>query len=129
MDKLKPCPFCGGEVEMVYVGSSDWQVTCKGCPVETNFWVSGHQFGHGEGETKEACRRWNRRALTADAGMERAAEICRKSKMFDMFMRQNFWHAHHVDLVWRYNGEDVREQADWLKDLWYAIRAAGSRHE
>ena len=47
---------------------------------------------------------------------------CRKSKLFNLFMEQNFWHAHHLDIVWRFNGEDVREQADWLKDVWYAVR-------
>lgn len=47
-----------------------------------------------------------------------------KSRLFRQFMQQGFWHAHHVDLVWRYNGEDVREQADWLKDLWYRLRNA-----
>lgn len=45
-----------------------------------------------------------------------------RSKLFQQFLEQDFWHAHHVDLVWRYNGEDVHEEADWLKDVWYALR-------
>lgn len=48
-----------------------------------------------------------------------------RSKLFQQFLKQGFWHAHHLDLVWRFNGEDVREEADWLKDVWYRfIRAA-----
>lgn len=45
-----------------------------------------------------------------------------RSHLFQQFLAQGFWHAHHVDLVWRHDGKDVREEADWLKDLWYAIR-------
>lgn len=49
-----------------------------------------------------------------------------RSALFQQFLRQGFWHAHHVDLVWRYNGQDVREEADWLKDVWYALRRPSS---
>jgi hypothetical protein len=60
---LKPCPFCGGEVEMHYTGSSDWEVVCRGgCEVETMFWVHAPTYGYGKGEQEEAIRRWNRRA-------------------------------------------------------------------
>lgn len=47
-----------------------------------------------------------------------------KSRLFQQFLEQGFWHARSVDLIWRYNGQDVREEADWLKDIWYAIRGA-----
>lgn len=60
-------------------------------------------------------------ALSGMACRPGEAELIR-SKLFQKFLEQGFWHAHHVDLVWRYNGEYVREEADWLKDLWYAIR-------
>jgi len=59
--QLRECPFCGGDVTMAYVGSSDWEVTCKTCPVETKFWISAPKFGYGEGENAEAVRRWNTR--------------------------------------------------------------------
>ena len=70
--KLKPCPFCGGEVSMFYSGSSDWEITCKTCPVETRFWIDAGKHGYGEGESKEARRRWNARAVIAahDKGRE-----------------------------------------------------------
>ena len=63
---LKPCPFCGGEVTMQYTGSSDWEVDCKTCPVETKFWVSAQKHGYGKGEADEAERRWNTRSSEAD---------------------------------------------------------------
>ena len=47
---------------MHYTGSSDWEVTCKGCPVETKFWISAKKHGYGEGENAEAVRRWNQRS-------------------------------------------------------------------
>ena len=68
-DELKPCPFCGGAVEMHYTGSSDWEVVCKGdCQVETRFWISAPKFGYGAGETNEAVRRWNARAPVSEQG-------------------------------------------------------------
>lgn len=42
-----------------------------------------------------------------------------RSKLFHKFLSQGFWHAHHVDLVWRMDGNDIHEEAGWLKDLWY----------
>lgn len=65
-DGLKPCPFCGGEVRMQYTGSSDWEVSCRTCPVETKFWVSAQKHGYGEGERLEAMRRWNTRCGEAE---------------------------------------------------------------
>ena len=44
-----------------------------------------------------------------------------RSPLFTRLLAQEFWDAHHVDLVWRIDGQDVREEADWLKDLWYCL--------
>ena len=49
-------------------------------------------------------------------------EALRKNPLIAMFLDQGFWHAHHVDLTIRYNGEDRKFEADWLKDIWYAVR-------
>ncbi len=46
-----------------------------------------------------------------------------KDPLFRQFTEQGFWHAHHVDVVWRFNGEDKRFEADWLKDIWYVLKA------
>jgi hypothetical protein len=49
-------------------------------------------------------------------------ESFRNSKLFRTFMDRNFWNAKFVNLQWRYNGEYVYEEADWIKDIWYALR-------
>ncbi len=50
MDRLKRCPFCGGEAEIV--GYTIFWVTCKECTAETK-----------DFDTKEeAIEAWNRRA-------------------------------------------------------------------
>lgn len=64
-------------------------------------------------------------ALVRDAILLRRLRGLFRSRLFQKFLEQGFWHAHHVDLVWRFNGEDVREEADWLKDVWYAIKPSG----
>lgn len=56
--------------------------------------------------------------------LAKAEASCKKSKMFAMFIDQKFWHAHHVDLVWRHDGKDIQEEADWLKDLYYVFTRA-----
>lgn len=49
----------------------------------------------------------------------------RKNPLIARFLDQEFWHAHHVDVVIRYNGEDKRYEADWIKDIWYIVRRRG----
>jgi hypothetical protein len=45
----------------------------------------------------------------------------RRNPLISKFLDQGFWHAHHVDIVIRYNGKDCRYEADWIKDLWYLV--------
>jgi hypothetical protein len=47
---------------------------------------------------------------------------CMKDPLFKQFTLQEFWHAHHVNIVWRFNGKDKHFEADWLKDIWYIFR-------
>lgn len=66
MDKLKPCPFCGGEAEVIShrffsEALNDWKtesygVACKSCN------TSGYQFFGCE---IHAIKAWNRRANDA----------------------------------------------------------------
>jgi hypothetical protein len=49
----------------------------------------------------------------------------RKNPLIAMFLDQRFWHAHHVDMVIRYNGKDERFEADWIKDIWYVVVRRG----
>lgn len=51
----------------------------------------------------------------------------RRNPLIAMFLDQGFWHAHHVDIVIRYNGEDRRYEADWIKDIWYSALAGGRK--
>lgn len=80
-----------------------------------------------EAKNAELCRKLH--SIRADEAERRLAaqqapvlEECRKSRLFAQFLDQGFWHAHHVDLVWRHDGKEVREEADWLKNLWYLLR-------
>lgn len=57
--------------------------------------------------------------------LAKVREACERSPLFKRFLSVNFWDAHHVDLLWRHNGKDVREEADWLSAVFYAVR----RHE
>lgn len=59
---------------------------------------------------------------TALAEGAKVRELLMRSGLFRQFTEQDFWHAHHVDLLWRFNGEDRIEEADWLKELWYLLR-------
>lgn len=49
----------------------------------------------------------------------------RKNDLIGRFLDQGFWHAHHVDIVIRQDGQDRRFEADWIKDLWYIVRRRG----
>ena len=59
MDKLKPCPFCGGEAEVreaKYLGLKGFVVTCLKCGIETRLMAGKNQ----------AVWLWNRRADDGD---------------------------------------------------------------
>ena len=62
MEKLKPCPFCGGEAslfttdEIGYLGSDRFTTKCNGC-----FCGTGHYAG-----PERAIEAWNRRAQPAN---------------------------------------------------------------
>jgi hypothetical protein len=123
---LLPCPFCG-HVGLSFGDGSTcrWGIaSCEGCGATCG--ETRREYPDKGEWHDEAIKAWNTRALlssppAAPAGVEASLF---KSKLFQMFLRQGFWHAHHVDLVWRYNGRDVHEEADWLKDVWYALRSA-----
>lgn len=53
MEKLKPCPFCGGEPEMINYSEHEWLVNCPECCGMVERWRETE---------KEAAEQWNRRA-------------------------------------------------------------------
>ncbi len=61
MEKLKPCPFCGGEPELedwTHVYESGTTIRCKDCDAHI---VEGVDDGNGWHD--RAVRKWNRRTV------------------------------------------------------------------
>ena len=52
MEKLKPCPFCGGEAKIMKMGYPHW-VYCLEC---------GAKVHGGTTSEKDSIKAWNRRA-------------------------------------------------------------------
>lgn len=69
MDKLKPCPFCGGEAEYKHAQYGTYgkyrdcvRIACSACYVHTIFYAEEDKpLGHIE----QAIEAWNRRASDA----------------------------------------------------------------
>lgn len=68
---LKPCPFCGGEAEIVmsiipvaiYANSPAVLVQCKGCCAEMHKIINPYtDFASVESKSKGLAEKWNRRA-------------------------------------------------------------------
>lgn len=58
--KLKPCPFCGGEVEFSDYGFEDWTVYCKSCGI--TMLAPGPEEGY-IATREETAKAWNQRAV------------------------------------------------------------------
>ena len=52
MEELKPCPFCGGEAELIDGPFHSWQVECGTCYAKTN---------HSNDSAAEVVTAWNTR--------------------------------------------------------------------
>lgn len=77
-NELKPCPFCGGTVTIVWDGevdsSKDWweitgkgsRCTCKcGISMRSKIFTYGRKGYKGEREKEELIKTWNRRVKDA----------------------------------------------------------------
>lgn len=53
MPELKPCPFCGGEAELLNSLYGEWIVRCPDCEGMVEKWRETEE---------EAAEQWNRRA-------------------------------------------------------------------
>lgn len=74
MDKLKPCPFCGGEGEIVFYDGEVY-VRCGGCCMHTDhMYVPNIRGRYRVSKLMEmsidAAARWNRRAGKQKRGNE-----------------------------------------------------------
>ena len=65
--ELKPCPFCGGEAGLNYVGEMDGNiryltayVVCRGCGTRTRSFIVDGYYGVMTTE-QDAVETWNRR--------------------------------------------------------------------
>lgn len=52
MAKLKPCPFCGGEGEVIITGNLSRYCACKNC----------YAFGPSRETVEQAIDAWNKRS-------------------------------------------------------------------
>lgn len=50
MADLKPCPFCGGDADLVCAGPGNWYARCRVCVAATD-----------DGSKERAVERWNKR--------------------------------------------------------------------
>ena len=59
MEKLKPCPFCGGEAKIVHgeLGRNGSRVICKNCYCSTDFVSISTRYSCDE----KAAEAWNKR--------------------------------------------------------------------
>lgn len=67
-DDLKPCPFCGGEVESKFSMSTRSKIWCPECAVEMRA-VESHPVWHTDDFLRSA---WNTRAAVTDEQFARA---------------------------------------------------------
>jgi hypothetical protein len=124
LDKLQPVQV---ETSVTTGDSHERTASLAGDPADASNLESGNLPHSGRGEVSRGDQQQPvshaERMFRSHPEASGVAHLIR-SRLFQTFLGQGFWHAHHVDLVWRYNGQDVREEADWLKDLWYAIKGA-----
>ena len=70
MNRLLPCPFCGGNVEIL-VCNRGASVRCEKCSAETKFRDLEIEYCMGQGESqdthmKKVTMAWNRRVFIED---------------------------------------------------------------
>ncbi len=61
--KLKPCPFCGGEVKLDHVDNEFYMVCCDNCSSATSF---GYTYKDGtarDATRAETVKAWNKRTV------------------------------------------------------------------
>jgi hypothetical protein len=75
MNKLNPCPFCGGEVKLEQTGSSQITIKCKSCPAKMTQKTLRHTL---EWLESEMIKDWNKRPYADAPGAKLEIEKLRK---------------------------------------------------
>lgn len=67
MDKLKPCPFCGGKAELEHSGDRPAfsYIRCTNCCLKS----PGIMISFSKSSDEEAIANWNRRANNVDGNI------------------------------------------------------------
>ena len=60
--ELKPCPFCGGEVEIECIDKEYFYISCENCCSSTSFGIVFEDGTAAEATKAESIEAWNRRA-------------------------------------------------------------------
>ena len=74
--ELKPCPFCGTEVELEkiplwrgshgYYGCYEFKIRCKKCGAQQNYMLNDTVYRSEDEAIKNVVKAWNRRAQEKD---------------------------------------------------------------
>ena len=59
--KLKPCPFCGGKVELELVDDEFYMVCCENCSSATSFGKTYKDGTARDATRAETVKAWNKR--------------------------------------------------------------------
>ncbi|MGN0610072.1 MAG: Lar family restriction alleviation protein [Oscillospiraceae bacterium] len=61
--KLKPCPFCGGKVELECLDNEYFYVTCENCSSATSFGKTYKDGTARDATRAETVKAWNKRTV------------------------------------------------------------------
>ena len=64
-NNLKPCPFCGGKVNLEEFDDEAYMITCDNCHSATSFGIVFEDGTAGDATKEETVTAWNRRADNA----------------------------------------------------------------
>jgi len=112
LDRIKPAS----------VATQDWM---REAAKELAIWYAQRDDTRTEHDAGQVEAIITRHAPASTEDSQRLAKIRAawlRDPILERFLAIGFWDASHVDIIWRRDGQEVRKQADWLKDIWYALQ-------